>query len=42
MLLANGTLPAWAPAVPSINMVPFTLTSFAVSLLLVFRTNSCE
>ncbi len=33
-------LPAWAPCVPLMPMEPFTLTSFAISLLLVFRTNT--
>lgn len=39
-LMAAAMLPAWAPALPMLSMQPFTLTSFAVSLLLVFRTNA--
>lgn len=30
----------WLPALPLIPIEPFQLTSFALSLLLVFRTNS--
>ena len=33
-------LPSWLPAPPSINIEPFQLTSFALSMLLVFRTNA--
>jgi predicted membrane chloride channel (bestrophin family) len=33
-------LPAWLPALPVVPMTAFQLTSFALSLLLVFRTNS--
>lgn len=33
-------LPWWAPALPQIAIEPFQLTSFALSLLLVFRTNT--
>lgn len=32
--------PAWVPCLPLIPIEPFQLTSFALSLLLVFRTNS--
>jgi hypothetical protein len=35
-----GLMPAWLPALPPIPVEPFQLTSFALSLLLVFRTNS--
>lgn len=33
-------LPSWAPAAPSIAIEPIQLTSIALSLLLVFRTNA--
>lgn len=36
----SQVLPAWMPAMPIIPIEPFQLTSFALSLLLVFRTNS--
>jgi predicted membrane chloride channel (bestrophin family) len=32
--------PSWVPCLPLIPIEPFQLTSFALSLLLVFRTNS--
>jgi hypothetical protein len=35
-----GLLPAWLPAPPAIAIEPIQLTSFALSLLLVFRTNA--
>lgn len=39
-LLQMGYLPANAPGLTIETNVPFNLTSFALSLLLVFRTNS--
>ena len=37
---AGGVLPAWAPELAWHSNEPEVLTSFALSLLLVFRTNS--
>ena len=36
----GGLLPAWLPDLELRTKEPFTLTSFALSLLLVFRTNA--
>ncbi|KXZ46637.1 hypothetical protein GPECTOR_42g848 [Gonium pectorale] len=37
---AASLLPAWVPAMPAIAIEPVQLTSIALSLLLVFRTNA--
>lgn len=39
-LHGHQLLPSWLPGLPVIPIEPFQLTSFALSLLLVFRTNS--
>lgn len=39
-LHAAALLPAWLPPLIVMPIEPFQLTSFALSLLLVFRTNS--
>ena len=39
-LLQTGVLPAQLPGVSIETNAPFSLTSFALSLLLVFRTNT--
>ena len=36
----EGQLPAWLPSLQVASKEPFGLTSFALSLLLVFRTNA--
>lgn len=38
-LASTSGLPAWVPAPPAVPIEPFQLTSFALALLLVFRTN---
>lgn len=40
LLQVAALLPAWAPKLPIVAIEPFQLTSFALSLLLVFRTNT--
>lgn len=40
MAVEAGLLPSLAPAIELHSALPSTLTSFALSLLLVFRTNS--
>ena len=36
----DGVLPRWSPDFRTVSDTPFQLTSFALSLMLVFRTNS--
>ncbi|GLC41094.1 hypothetical protein PLESTB_000943600 [Pleodorina starrii] len=38
--LRDGLLPGWLPDIEGVSDTPFQLTSFALSLMLVFRTNS--
>lgn len=39
-LTQDGLLPRWVPDFSRVSDTPFQLTSFALSLMLVFRTNS--
>jgi putative membrane protein len=39
-LMAQGAFPSCYPSLPFIPLEPLSITSFALSLLLVFRTNS--